>query len=169
MSGEEERQVRNILLLSREKVIKSEFFYSLVTEIQQNVEAKGCVLMLHTLQDEDIEQGQIPVAVRNHQADGIVCMEIFSKEYIEELLSYGVPTIFFEFYYDLWAIPGKYDVVMMNNEQPVYELTSRMLERGCRNVGFVGDFMHCRGFYERYQGYCRALTEHGIPLEKSIV
>lgn len=160
---EEEYGNKTILLLSHGELGKSGFFLPLVNEIQQNVESRGCNLMFYGIQHEELEQQQVPKVIADHQVDGVVCIEIFDRPFIEKLLKCHIPTVFLEFYYGLWSIQGKYDVVMMNNEYPVHTLTSQLLDQGCTKIGFVGDFTHCRGFYERYQGYCNALRDHDIP------
>ena len=120
--------------------------------------------MFYGIQQEELDRQQIPQVIANYQVDGIMCIEIFHRQFIEKLVSCDIPTVFLEFHYDLWPIRGKYDVVLMNNEYPVHMLMNRLIEQGYTKIGFVGDFTHCRGFYERYQGYCNALREHDIPL-----
>lgn len=163
LSGvEEESDNKTILLLSHGELAKSGFFLPLVNEIQRNVESRGCNLMFYGIQHEEIEQQQIPKVITDHQIDGIMCIEIFRRQFIEKLLNCHIPTVFLEFHYDLWSIQGKYDVVLTNNEYPVHILTNQLIDQGCTRIGFVGDFTHCRGFYERYQGYCNALRDHYI-------
>ena len=47
----------------------------LVNEIHQGVESRGCNLMLHGNQHEELEQQQIPKVIADHQIDGIMCIE----------------------------------------------------------------------------------------------
>ena len=163
LSGTENKfDDKTILLLSHGELAKSGFFLPLVNEIHQSVESRGCNLMLHGIQHEELEQQQIPKVIADHQIDGIMCIEIFHRQFIEKLLNCHIPIVFLEFYYDLWSIQGNYDVVLMNSEYPVRILTNQLLDQGCTNIGFVGDFTHCRGFYERYQGFCSALRDHNM-------
>lgn len=166
MAGMPEKvEVKTILLLCREGVPASAFFPHVINEIQGGMEGRGYVLQFYSITQEEEERGHIPAVITKHQIDGIACIEILDKLYIQKLVAHQIPLVFFEFCSDMWSIPGWYDIVMVNNEFPAYKLTKHLLDRGCRNIGFVGDYAHCRGFYERYQGYCRALAEGGIPVD----
>lgn len=168
-AGKKEKpEVKNILLLCREGISSAGFFPYLVNELQRDVEARGYMLQFYGATREELQAGRIPDVIARRQVDGVVCMEIFDRQYIKKLIHCPVAAVFLEFCQDLWSVEGRYDVVMMENQQPVYTLTKRMLDRGCRGIGFVGDYAHCRGFYERYRGYCEALEERGIPLDKNI-
>lgn len=168
MIGKEEKQdAKTILLLSHGELARSVFFLPLVNEIQQNVESRGYILMFYGIRQEEMEKQQLPRMIADRQVDGIVCIEIFHRPFIEKLVKCHIPTVFLEFYHDLWSVQGKYDVVLMNNEYPVHTLTAQLLEQGYKKIGFVGDYTHCRGFYERYQGYCNALRDHDLtPMQQ---
>lgn len=158
-------ETKNILIMSKGDVVGSNFFAHIVNEIQKRTEGEGYNLLLSNIRESDIEAVQLPVNVRSDLIDGIVCMELFDKPYIEKLISMGIPTIFVEFYYDAWDIQGNYDIVMMNNEFHVSKMVKKLIQNGCNIIGFVGDYQHCRGFYERYVGYTKALASHNIPLK----
>lgn len=159
---------KKILLLCKEGIALSSFFLYLVNEIQRNIEAKGYILQFYGIKPEELQKGEIPWIISERQVDGIVCMDIFHEDFIKELIGYEIPVVFLDFCCNMWAIPGRYDVVLMNNAYPVYTLTQKLIEKGCRNIGFVGDYRHCKGFYDRYRGYCNALTENHIPLDHNI-
>jgi LacI family transcriptional regulator len=38
-------------------------------------------------------------------------------------------------------------------------------EAGCKTFGFVGDYRHCRSFYERFAGMREALFLSGLPVD----
>lgn len=164
-NGEKALKKKNILILSKGDVVGSNFFAHIVSEIQKRTEGEGYTLLLSNIRDYDIETMQLPANLQSGNIDGIVCMELFDKAYIKKLLSLEIPTVFVEFYYNAWEIQGNYDVVMMNNEFQVYSMVSSLIENGCRTIGFIGDYHHCRGFYERYMGYFTALKNNNIPVK----
>jgi LacI family transcriptional regulator len=158
---------KTILLLAGGMVSNS-FFACLLNETQQNVAASGYVLLFTGMQEAEVKAAQIPAVIKNRQVDGIVCLETFEKNFIEELLKYEIPTVFLDFSRNIWSVQGKYDVVLMNNEFQAFCLTRTLIRQGCQRIGFLGDYTHCRGFFERYQGYCNALMEHQIPLNPEL-
>ena len=38
-----------------------------------------------------------------------------------------------------------------------------MVQRGRKRIGFIGEYMHCRSFFERYMGYRNAMYLCGLP------
>lgn len=159
------KEMKNILLLSKGDAVASNFFAHIVDAIQKRTEGEGYNLLISSIRENDIETMQLPPAIRSGVVDGIVCMELFDKNYIEKLIALGIPTVFVEFYWDAWDIPGKYDVILMNNEYQVNRLTASLIKDGCKNIGFIGDYRHCRGFYERYTGYANAMRSHNLAID----
>ncbi|HWT73440.1 MAG TPA: LacI family DNA-binding transcriptional regulator [Mobilitalea sp.] len=157
-------ETKNILILSKGDIVNSNFFAHIVNEIQKMTEGEGYNLLLSNIRESDIKAMQLPSNVRYGFVDGIVCMELFDKQYTEKLIATGIPTIFVEFYYNAWDIEGNYDIIMMNNEFYVNKMVKNLINDGCKNIGFVGDYRHCRGFYERYMGYVNALRDYSIPV-----
>lgn len=168
-AGEKEKpEVKTILLLCREGFSPTGFFPYLINELQRDVEARGYMLQFYGATREELQAGRIPDVVVRGQVDGVVCMEIFDRGYVKKLIRHSAAVVFLEFCHDMWSIGGRYDVIMMENEHPVRTLTMQMIDRGCRGIGFIGDYAHCRGFYERYQGYCGALLEKGMPPDRNL-
>lgn len=165
-SRDSKLQVKTIMLLTKGDMAQSSFFVTLINEIQKSIAEKGYMLMFATIYQDDIEAGHIPMYIEKKHVDGILCMEIFEHDYIEKLVSYGIPIVFMEFCYNIWSIQGNFDVVMMCNEYPVSRLTREMFAQGCKRIGYIGDYRHCRGFFERYQGYQNAHQEVGIIPDK---
>lgn len=154
------KQRKSILVFSKGDVIASNFFAHIVNEIQKRIEGAGYTLLLVNVTQNDIEHGIIPAAVDANLVDGMICMEVFDKNYIKKLLERKIPAVFVEFYYNIWEIPGKYDVVMMDNQYNLNKMTEALIKHGCKRIGFAGDYKHCLGFYERFKAYCNALRFH---------
>lgn len=156
---------KNILVLSKGDIITSNFFAHIVNEIQKMIEGEGYNLLLANVSENDINNMIIPSSVNKEIVNGMVCMELFDKAYIEKLLSKEIPTIFVEFHYKPWDIAGKYDIIMMNNSYHVYRCVERLIKQGCKRIGYVGDYTHCLGFYERYKAYADAMRELKMTMD----
>ena len=83
-------------------------------------------------------------------------MEFFEPDYITELLEQGIPLIFFDFPLLDSSPRGCFDVVLTEGEVAVKKFCMELIrEQQCKTFGFVGDYRHCRSFYEL----------SGIPLD----
>lgn len=155
-------EVKNIMILSKGNFQNSNFFSNIIDGVQNVIRKSSCNMLVSVILDEDIERLHLPQNINKDTVDGIICIEIFKKAYIEKLLALDIPIVFVDFYHNPREIPGKYDVVMMDNEYNVYELSKSLLSNNRRKIGFVGDAWHCRGFYERYKALRDALRDYDI-------
>ena len=65
---------------------------------------------------------------------------------------------------------GLYDLVQIDSENGYYGLVSQMIAQGHRHIGLItGSLMSRTAYCRRFQGYCRALSEHDIPLNMDLV
>jgi DNA-binding LacI/PurR family transcriptional regulator len=64
-----------------------------------------------------------------------------------------------------WGRPGEpFDFVCSDNEGGGRQATERQVERGCRNIVFVGQLGSPQQQYdERFQGYVQAMAATGLP------
>ena len=100
------------------------------------------------------------------KVDGIICMEFFEPDYIAQLLEQGIPLVFFDFPLLESAPRGSYDIILPESETAVkYYCMQLIREAGCKTFGFVGDYRHCRSFYERFTGMREALFLSGLPVD----
>jgi LacI family transcriptional regulator len=130
-----------------------------------------------SLTDYDIELMQFNVTntssfakfkryVADYKVDGIICIEFFESQYIAELTELGIALVFLDFPLTNMGFKGNYDIVLPESHDAVKNLCTQLItEEGCRTFGFVGDFRHCRSFYERFTGMNAALFLSGLPLD----
>lgn len=130
-----------------------------------------------SLSNYDIELAQFNVTtptsfakfrhyLANNKVDGILCIEFFEPEYITELLELGQPLIFLDFPLVHDPLKGKYDIILPESMSSVKNFCMQMIREGtCRTFGFVGDYLHCRSFYERFLGMREALFLSGLPVD----
>lgn len=98
--------------------------------------------------------------------EGIICIEFFEPTYISELLKADCPVIFLDFPVMDAEIKGQYDIVLPESQEPVKRFCLNMIREGkAQTFGFVGEYLHCRSFYERFAGMREALFLSGLPVD----
>ena len=131
------------------------------------------------LTDYDIELVQFSITgassfskfkryLADYKVDGLICIEFFEPAYIAELVEMGVPLVFLDFPLSYSPLRGHYDIILPESQDAVTTFCLQQIrEENCRNFGFVGDWQHCRSFYERFQGMKQALFFSGFPEDLS--
>jgi LacI family transcriptional regulator len=98
--------------------------------------------------------------------DGIICIEFFKPKYIAELLELGLALVFLDFPLDTANLKGRYDIVLPESHDAVKNFCLQLIrDEHCQTFGFVGDYLHCRSFYERFTGMKEALFLSGLPVD----
>lgn len=95
---------------------------------------------------------------------GLILMPVSQGGNIEAVSMFAVqkiPVVFMDFP----SFPAFAPTVTSDNYGGAYEMTSYLVEAGHTRIGF---FPYSERFYpterERFEGYCRALVDHGIPI-----
>ncbi len=102
----------------------------------------------------------------DYSVDGIICIEFFNSKYIAELLEFGQAFVFMDFPIAGITPKGRYDIILPESIDTIKGFCTQLIQREqCRTFGFVGDYMHCRSFYERFTGMREALFLSGLPVD----
>lgn len=156
---------RRFVILSTRLLMNITFFISVLKGIEES------------LMDYDIDLVQFSITnpasftkfkryLADAKVDGIICMEFFEPHYITELLEQGIPLVFFDFPLLESSPRGSYDIILPESEMAVKHYCMQLIrEESCKTFGFVGDYRHCRSFYERFMGMREALFLSGLPVD----
>lgn len=106
---------------------------------------------------------RLPNSFSKKRTAGIVCVELFDPAYSHMLCEPGLPVLFIDSYAICPDRPPEADCLYMDNQTGIYQFVQEMVRRGKKKIGFIGEYMHCQSFYERYAAYRNAACFHGIP------
>lgn len=156
---------KRFVILSTRLLMNITFFISVLRGIEES------------LTDYDAELVQFSVTspasfakfkryLADAKVDGIICLEFFEPAYIAELVEQGIPLVFFDFPLYYSALRGSYDIVLPESQEGVRNFCMQLIrDENCKSFGFVGDYRHCRSFYERFVGMKEALFLSGLPVD----
>ena len=103
----------------------------------------------------------------DNKVDGIICIEFFEEEYIHELVYFDIPLVFLDFPFIQQPVRGHYDIVLPENREAIRNYCTQLIQNeSCKTFGFVGDYQHCRSFYERYAGMIEAQILSGLDINQ---
>lgn len=158
----------NIALLTANMPNNSHFGTSLLSGLEQKISSEGFNLSIHMVRENELNTLALPVNFDKNKVDGIVCIELFNKNYSEFITSLEIPTLFIDASADLAFIELKADVLLMENSHSTFSITKSLIEEGLSTFGFIGDYHHCMSFTERWDGFNKALFNARIDLDESL-
>lgn len=102
----------------------------------------------------------LPRHLLEQPLDGLLLVGAFNDETVATIVGgRTIPVVLV----DAPARPGPYDVVTSDNEGGAYRGTSYLIERGHRDIAFVGARLATNpNFVQRLAGYRRAVREYGL-------
>ncbi|HHU28009.1 TPA: LacI family transcriptional regulator [bacterium] len=160
---------QKILLLTSKALFNLNFFLSIVRGIENTVKKYDFELIQYTFNFSTLTSYKdLSTYIKALHVNGIICIESFENEFIKELLSQEVPVVFIDFTSSITDFKGNFDIVMMENIDVVKQLCNLLIKQSnCKTFGFVGDYTHCKGFYERFIGMKEALFANNIEYQPS--
>ena len=135
----------------------SHFSSMMLDKLQYELSKAGYSLSMHVVRPEEIENGQLPASIRLEHCAAILCIEVFDYDYAKMLSELDVPVLFVDGPVAIGRYALPVDKLIMNNVDAIFQFVRDMRDEGVTTMGFVGEYMHCESFYERFMAMKDAL------------
>lgn len=160
-NAERERQDKIVGILTPDRFFSATSFYaSLYKEVLRQMVEVGMLGMLEIVTSEQERTLTPPVTVAGRRVTSLMLMGQFDPAYVEMIMEAGLPTVLLDFYCD----GPDADAIVSDSLSGCYQLTRHLIERGHRDIGFVGSVQCTTSIMERYSGYMRAMMFEGLPM-----
>jgi len=158
----------NIALLTQHKLLSHNFGAYFITSFTDQISRSGYTMQIYEISAAEIAEKKLPPRLDLEKSAGILGIELFDREYLDMICSLKRPTVFVDGYAGASREPIRCDFVSMENTASETALVRRMIAGGARRLGFVGDIEHCNSFHERWVGFCMALGDAGLPVDREL-
>lgn len=149
-----------VIVAERYIVEKQSFYWNIYQEISQRAIKKKCFAMIEIVDYSQENDCIMPMLLSENKVDGIIVMGAFGKKYMNAVK--GWTKNFPVLYFDTTDGDEAGDYVVSNNLYGGYNMTNYLLDRGHKNIGFVGTRLMTPSIDDRFFGYLKALMERGI-------
>lgn len=153
---------REISLFTSNFIGSSHFASTMLDKFQRELSVLGYSFTMHRLQEHEIDQLQLPSSYAEDRTAGIICIEMFNRDYCSMLCSLGTPVLFVDSPVYRLTEPLKADHLYMDNQTNIQKFVREMVHRGKKRIGFIGDINYCQSFFERFMGYRNAMYLSGL-------
>lgn len=152
-----------IALFSIGYIGNSHFSSAMLDNFQRELSQMGYSFTVHRVHGDDVKALRLPSHYNMEKTAGIICVEMFDREYSNMLCSLGTPILFIDSPVIGMGDTLQADCLYMENKTNIHSLVQEMVSRGKKKIGFIGNYLHCQSFFERYMGYREALSLLGLP------
>lgn len=160
-----QEQKKKILIISRRET--ANFWNRMIVGISDVINEKQDSMQLHIVSKEDERDNYISPELLA-DIDGIIVMSVFEQVFVERLMTYNVPVVFFDSPTHSEEYLKYGDVIMPEGWNSMRQLVNSLIKQGLKRLSFLGDITYCRSMYDRYMGYCAALAENNLPIDSSM-
>lgn len=151
-----------IALFFRGFIGNSHFAATMLDKFQQELSQLGYSFTMHRISEEMTDALELPSSYHKERTCGILCVEMFDRAYDEMLCSLGTPILFADTPVVGLGEPLRADCLYMENRAGILSLVREMVRRGKTRIGFIGEYLHCQSFFERYMAYRSAMYLAGL-------
>lgn len=143
------------------------FSIKVMASVVRKLESLGYMVFLGQPEDD---KEQLQKCLKSFIQQGVAGVIYFSVDHY----SYGIPGPITESHLPVVIVSksemqGSYDVVQSNNREAGNSLVRYLIERGHRNIAYVGGDENCLIRAERLQGYQTVLQQYGLPFRDAWV
>jgi DNA-binding LacI/PurR family transcriptional regulator len=135
------------------------FFKDFITALAERCAGYGLDLLIHPATRRDGLMHDAERMLGSGRADGLILADIRQVDpRVAFLLDHQLPFVAF----GRSSIRKPYTYVDVDGEWGIYVATRHLIERGHRQIGFLGLPLEFNCAADRYAGYLRALHEYGL-------
>ena len=148
-------------ILVPEHFFSNDTFYAMFyKQLLQALGEAGHFGMLELITADMQRTGSMPNLLRADKVDALILLGQPEERYTALLASQTLPVIGLDFCYA--AIPM--DTVVGDNAHGAAQMTRCLIERGHRELGFVGNVKATSSIMERYLGFTAEMLRHDLPI-----
>ena len=140
----------------------SHFAATMLDKFQRELSQLGYSFTMHRISAEMVAALELPPSYHKEKTSGILCVEMFDRAYDEMLCGLGTPILFADTPAIGLGEPLRADCLYMENRAGIHSLIREMTRRGKKRIGFIGEYLHCQSFFERYMAYRDAMYLAGL-------
>ena len=154
-----------IALFTTVFLTQSHFASLMLDKFQREVSQLGYIINTHRVSEENLRSKSLPYTFRLEQVKGIICIEMFNRDYDDMICELGLPVLFVDGPPRIGGFSLAADQLYMDNSTEISRFVCEALRRGDRRIGFIGNPDHCQSFHERFIAVQGTLLAEGVPLE----
>ena len=145
----------------------SHFASTMLDKFQYELSLLRYSLTMHRIMPDDFAMQKLPLSFHQEDTAAIICVEVFDYAYCQMLCNLGLPVLLIDAPVSTYASPLPADVLLMENASGIFRIVKTARQKGITKIGFVGEPLHCRSFFERFMAFREAMYLYSVPINES--
>ena len=136
------------------------FYWSLYNSLVNKLQETDHYCLISALSEQEENDLVLPKFITDEKVGSLISLGQLSERYVDMLKETGIPMILLDYY----LVDSGVDSVVSNGYLGGYEITTYLIERGHRDIGFIGTVKSTSSIFDRYMGYMKAMIEHDLTV-----
>lgn len=148
--------------------LNSSFMADVIAGIEKVVNDNNYNLIISQSLETMKKEANNAGAMLNNRVDGLLVSLAYDTtniEHFEPFIKRNIPVIFFDRIFE----HGHYPQIYIDNFRAAYEITSHLIEQGCKRIVHITGNQLRNVYSERLRGYKAALEKHHIEFEDQLL
>lgn len=142
----------------------SMFWMNIIHEIAKELNKNNINLMYTYLPSKISDSYTLPISLIDGTIQGIIILNVYDNQLIQKLSNLKIPKVFLDTVANVLSESLNGDLLLLEGKSTVHKITKSLIERGKKQIGFIGDIHYARTNMERYHGYQTAMKEYHLPI-----
>lgn len=158
---EEVQESYNIGIIVAQHYVNSfhSFYWTLYQNVVEALKTIKSYCILEIVPQEDEDHAILPDFVSDDKICGFIVLGKLSTDYLKKLQEIHKPIVLTDFYDDL-----NITAVNSDNYNDSCKITDYLIQKGHRQIGFVGSIYATSSIQDRYLGYLKSLIKNNIEI-----
>jgi LacI family transcriptional regulator len=148
--------------------LNSYFMATVISGVEKITNRHGYGLIISQSQESGKQEISCVSTLFDSRVDGMLVSLAFDTknlDHFDKLFSKDIPVVFFDRVADCHGCMS----VIIDNYKAGYEVTSHLIEQGCKRIIHLGGNLLRNVYSERFRGYKQALHDNGIEFNQKLV
>ncbi len=149
-------------------LINRHFFSSVISGIEEISYSRGFAVTISQSNDNLEKECKIAHTFFANRVDGIIIsigMETNTFDHLKLFSERNIPVVFFDRVVD----EIEAHKIVVDDYGGGYRATKHLINQGAKNIAHIGGPQHLKIYEYRQKGYCDALKEAGLKMNKSLI
>lgn len=145
--------------------ISNPFFSEIARGIEDYARQRNFGVLISNTNGDAEQEYENFKRLTSRMVDGVIFTRTMKLQYMDEYSSVGLPIVVVDREIDFRG--SGMGAIMVNTQQGIYDATNILICRGCQKIAFISAYYTSN--HDRFDSYCRALKEHGLPVLPELV
>lgn len=162
-----QQNIKNITLLAS-RTDSSSFWRRIVDQIAAQLNQRMITMQYVPIDVMNLTPDDISALAQPEKTDGIIIVNVYDPSIFTVLSAVSTPKIYLDTVPGRTATDLRGDLFLLEGRQTVAAITEDLIEKGCRQIGFIGDIHYALTNRLRLDGFLEAMKRNKLPVENSL-